>query len=166
MDSVEKNKGPLGDEEDGGGPAGGIVEPEELVAEEFDEALAEYPSEVPTPAPPPPPPKKKPRGIKGWVGKRAKRVVERIYESKADELEERAKRVVSSAYQDSAEDIEERAVRAMRRAIALEADRIKEVIEHSVQVKKREVRLSLIVLLAASILYLILYWSTHGGGGQ
>jgi hypothetical protein len=58
-------------------------------------------------------------------------------------------------------ELEERAVRALRRAIALEADRIKETIEHGVAVKKREVRLSLVVLITASLVYLVLYWLTR-----
>lgn len=139
-------------------PAGGAERPDELG--DGVDVLTAHPAEVPQPEPP-----RMRRGLRGWVGKRAKKVVQSLYESKAEDLEERAKRVVSSAYRDSAEDIEERAVRAMRRAIELEADRIKDVIEHSVRVKKREVRLSLLVLVAASILYLLLYWATHGGGG-
>ena len=65
---------------------------------------------------------------------------------------------MSSAYEDRADDLEERAVRAMRRAISAESDRIKEIIEHSVQVKKREVRLSLLVLIAAALVYLAMDW--------
>lgn len=101
------------------------------------------------------------RGLGAWVRKRAKKVVTKLYESRADDLEERARRVVGTAYRDSADDLEERAVRAMRRAIADEANTIKDVIEHSVQVKQREVRLSLLVLVVASLVYLGLYWLTH-----
>ena len=99
-------------------------------------------------------------GLTGWMERRASRVVSKIYDSRADDLEVRAKRAVSSAYADQADDLEDRAVRAMRRAITTEADRIKDVIEHSVQVKKREVRLSLLVLVTASLVYLALYWFT------
>jgi len=101
------------------------------------------------------------RGFKSWVQTRAKKVVARLYESKADDIETRARRAVTSAYHESADDLEERAVRAMRRAIQDEADRIKEVIEHSVDVKKREVRLSLLVLVVASVVYLVLYLLTQ-----
>ena len=109
------------------------------------------------------PPAKKRRGLKSWVEARAKGVVSRLYETRADDIEERARRAVGSAYKDSADDLEERAVRAMRQALHHEADRIKEAIEHGVAVKKREVRLSLLVLVTASLLYLALYWATHQG---
>jgi len=100
-------------------------------------------------------------GITRWFEKRAQRVASKVYASRADDLEERARRVVGSAYRDQADDLEDRAVRAMRRAITFEADRIKEAIEHGIQVKKREVRLSLVVLLTASLVYLLLYWFTQ-----
>ena len=48
----------------------------------------------------------------------------------------------------------------MRQAIREESSSIKEAIEHAVEVKKREVRLSLIVLVVASLLYLGLWWAT------
>ncbi|MEW6071596.1 MAG: hypothetical protein AB1726_03240 [Planctomycetota bacterium] len=96
--------------------------------------------------------------------RRAQRVAARIYDSRADDLETRARRAVSSAYREQADDLEDRAVRALRRAIASEADRIKEVIEHAVAVKKREVRLSLLVLVTASLVYLALYWFTSRPG--
>jgi hypothetical protein len=101
-----------------------------------------------------------PRGISAWVERRAQSVVSKIYETRADDLEGRARRAVGSAYRDQADDLEERAIRAMRHAITAEADRIKEVIEHAVNVKKREVRLSLLVLVTASLVYLALYWFT------
>ena len=100
-------------------------------------------------------------GLTRWFEKRAHRVASKIYASRADEIEDRARRVVGSAYRDQADDIEDRAVRAMRRAIADEAERIKDAIEHGVQVKKREVRLSLLVLVVASLVYLLLYWFTQ-----
>jgi len=101
------------------------------------------------------------RGLKDWVEQRAERVVARVYETRAADIEERARRVVHSAYERSADDLEERAVRAMRRALEAEANRIKEAIEHSIAVKKREVRLSLLVLTVSSLLYLALYWVIH-----
>ena len=106
------------------------------------------------------------RGLKSWVQARAKKVMARLYESSADDLESRARRAVTSAYHESADDLEERAVRAMRRAIQDEADRIKEVIEHSVDVKKREVRLSLLVLVVASLVYMALYFLIERGGPE
>lgn len=106
-------------------------------------------------------------GLSRWVENRAQRVVKKVYQTQADDLEERARRVVSTAYQDKADDLEERAVRAMRRAIIEEGERIKDTIEYSVQIKKREVRLSLLVLVTASLVYLALYFFTnHGGGTQ
>lgn len=101
------------------------------------------------------------RGISGWVEDRAQRVVEQAYEARAADLEERAMRAMSQVYEKSADDLEERAVRAMRRALEAESGRIKEVIEHSIAVKKREVRLSLLVLVASSLVYLALYWFTR-----
>jgi len=100
------------------------------------------------------------RGLSGWVEERAHRVVARVYETRVGDLEERARRVVSSAYERSADDLEERAVRAMRRALRAEARRIQKAIEHGIAVKKREVRLSLLVLVVSSMVYLALYWFT------
>ncbi len=99
--------------------------------------------------------------LKTWFGHRAKVVVTKLYETRADDIEERARRAVGSAYKDSADDLQERAVQAMRAALHAESDRIKEAIEHGIQVKKREVRMSLLVLVVASLLYLALYWATH-----
>ncbi len=101
------------------------------------------------------------RGLTGWVEARAHRVMSKVYESRADDVEQRARRIVSSAYQDKADDLEDRAVRAMRRAIQLESERIQSLIEHSVRVKRREVRLSLFVLVVAALVYLALYWFTN-----
>jgi hypothetical protein len=100
------------------------------------------------------------RGLSGWLEKRAQRAVSEAYEAHAEDLEERARRVMSTAYEKSADDLEERAVRAMRRAIEAEAGRIQEAIEHGIAVKKREVRLSLVVLVVSSLVYLALYWFT------
>lgn len=104
------------------------------------------------------------RGLSSWIENRAERVMARIYETRAQDLEERAQRIVHSAYERSADDLEERAVRAMRRAIEAEADRLKNAIEHGIQVKKREVRLSLLVLVVSSLVYLALYWFTRSEG--
>ncbi len=104
------------------------------------------------------------KGLGAWVSSRAKKVVHSLYDSRADDIEERARRAVGSAYRDSADDLQNRAVEAMREAIRAESERIKEAIEHSVDVKKREARLSLLVLVVASLVYLLLYWATHSGG--
>ena len=80
--------------------------------------------------------------------------------SGADHIEERAAKVVGTLYEEKADDLEERAVRALRRAIEDESDRIQRTIEHAVEVKKREVRLSLLVLVGAAIVYLVLFWLT------
>ena len=101
------------------------------------------------------------RGLSGWVEERAQTVVSRIYQPQAGDLEERARRAMGSAYKDSADDLEQRALRAMRQAIAEESERIKEAIEHGVAIKKREVRLSLLVLIVAALVYLALYWFTQ-----
>jgi len=114
------------------------------------EAPSADPSESPGPA----------RGLSGWVEERAQRVVEQAYQARAADLEERAMRAMSSVYEKSADDLEERAVRAMRRALEAEAGRIKEAIEHGIAIKKREVRLSLLVLVVSSLVYLALYWFT------
>lgn len=103
------------------------------------------------------------RRLTSWVGLGAKKVVSKIYATSADDLEERARRAVGSAYRDQADDLEERAVRAMRQAILSEADKIKEAVEHGVEIKRREVRLSLVVLVTASLVYLALYWFTRSG---
>lgn len=105
------------------------------------------------------------RRLSKWVERRATTVVSTLYKSQADDLQDRARRAVSSAYEERADDLEERAVRAMRRALSEEADRFKEVIEHAVAVKKREVRLSLLVLLTAAIVYFLLDWFASGRQG-
>ena len=104
------------------------------------------------------------RGIASWFETRAHSAISRVYQTQADDLEERAKRVVGSAYKEHSDDLEERAIRVLRSAISDEADRIKEAISHGVAVKKIEVRLSLLVLVVASLIYLGLYWFTQGGG--
>ena len=96
-----------------------------------------------------------------WVEKRAARVVGRVYEDRAEDLQERAAKTIGSVYEERADELEERAVRAMRRAIEAESDRIREAIEHGVAVKKREVRLSLLVLALSSLIYLALYLFTR-----
>jgi hypothetical protein len=104
------------------------------------------------------------RRAAGWVERRAEKVVKRVYEARAEDLEDRAKRVVGTLYEKSADDLEERAVRAMRRAIEAEAHRIRDAIEHGVEVKRREVRLSLLVLIVAALMYLALEWWQSSGG--
>ncbi|MCA8979344.1 MAG: hypothetical protein H6831_10350 [Planctomycetes bacterium] len=99
------------------------------------------------------------------------------YDRRADDLEERAVRairkvleeeterfreVAQSTYDARADDIEDRAVRALRRAMVEETRRIRSTIERSVQAKRREVRLSLTVLVLANLLYLLVYWVTQG----
>jgi len=99
------------------------------------------------------------------------------YDRRADDLEERAVRatrkvledemgrfleVAQSTYDARADDIEDRAVRALRRAMVEETRRIRSTIERSVQAKRREVRLSLLVLVLANLLYLVVYWATTG----
>src|SRR5262245_1063581 len=100
------------------------------------------------------------RGLSNWVENRAQRVVEQAYESHAQDLQDRAMRVMTSVYEQSADDLQARATLALRRAIASEAGRIKAAIEHGIEVKKREVRLSLLVLVVSSLVYLALYWFT------
>ncbi|MAB80921.1 MAG: hypothetical protein CMJ89_16365 [Planctomycetes bacterium] len=106
------------------------------------------------------------RGLAFWMEKRAQKAISKVYRTQADDLEERARRVVGSAYREHSDDLEERAIRVLRCAIADEADRIKQAISHGVAVKKVEVRLSLLVLVVASLIYLGLYWLTQGGGGE
>ena len=121
---------------------------------------ASSPATPPAPGAAPPP-----RGITAWVEDRAQRVVEQAYEARAADLEERAMRAMSQVYEKSADDLEERAVRAMRRALEAESGRIKEAIEHSIAVKKREVRLSLLVLLTAALVWFLLDWFANGKSG-
>ncbi len=126
------------------------------------------PASAPDPSSPPPPPGAPPfttaRGFTGWFEQRAQRVVEQAYQTRAADLEERAMRAMSSVYEKAADDLEERAVRAMRRAIEAEAGRLQTAIEHGIAVKKREVRLSLLVLVVSSLVYLALYWFTSRPG--
>jgi len=99
-----------------------------------------------------------------WVEQRAERAIRGAVSSSAESLEERAVKIAGSLYEQKAADLEDRAVRALRRAIEAEAERIRSTIEHAVEIKKREVRLSLLVLVGASLIYLALYWLTHGSG--
>ena len=102
--------------------------------------------------------------IARWVERRAEKAIQGALSSGAEQIQERARKVVGTLYDEKADDLEERAVRALRRAIAEESERIRAVIEHSVEVKKREVRLSLFVLVGAALVYLLLYWFTKEGG--
>ena len=99
--------------------------------------------------------------VSRWVESRAEKAIRSAVSSGADHIEERATRVVSSVYEEKASDLEDRAVRALRRAIHEETERIQATIEHAVEVKRREVRLSLLVLVGAAIVYLVLYWLTQ-----
>jgi hypothetical protein len=105
-------------------------------------------------------------------------VAREMYDARADDLQTRAvatlRRLfedehqrmlefVQRSYDSRADDLEERAVRAMRSAVQREADRIESLIEHSVHVKRREVRLSLLVLVVANLIYLLVYWLTGAG---
>jgi hypothetical protein len=106
-----------------------------------------------------------PRPKKGflsrWVEHRAEKAIRSAVSSGASHIEQRAAKVVGSLYDEKAADLEERAVRALRRAIEAESDRIRATIEHAVEVKRREVRLSLLVLVGAAVVYLVLFWLTH-----
>jgi hypothetical protein len=137
------------------------------ISEPIAEPLSE-PASDPDPSSPPPPPGAPPfttaRGFTGWFEQRAQRVVEQAYQTRAADLEERAMRAMTSVYEKAADDLEERAVRAMRRAIEAEAGRLQTAIEHGIAVKKREVRLSLLVLVVSSLVYLTLYWFTSRPG--
>ena len=70
--------------------------------------------------------------------------------------EESARRVLTDAFDERKGDLEDMAVRALRRAIEEEGERLEALIEKSIEVKKREVRLSLLVLLVATALYVVL----------
>lgn len=96
-----------------------------------------------------------------WIEHRAEKAITRAVSSGAQRIEQRAAKVVGSLYDEKASDLEERAVRALRRAIEAESERIRTTVEHAVEVKRREVRLSLLVLVGAAIVYLALYWLTH-----
>lgn len=99
--------------------------------------------------------------ISRWVEGRAEKAIRSAVSSGAEQLEERATRVAGTLYEEKAGDLEDRAVRALRRAIQEESDRIRSTIELAVEVKKREVRLSLLVLLTAAIVYLVLFFMTR-----
>jgi hypothetical protein len=99
------------------------------------------------------------------------------YDDRADDLEQRAVRAIRKvfdeegdrlmtmardAYDSRADDIEERAARALRAALIHESRRIQALIESSVVVKRKEVRLSMGVLVVANLLYLLVYKLTEG----
>ncbi len=84
--------------------------------------------------------------------RRSRTIVEAVREAS----EESAKRVLSDAFDDKRSELEEMAVRALRRSIEEEGDRLERLIEKSIEVKKREVRLSLLVLLVATTIYVVL----------
>lgn len=70
--------------------------------------------------------------------------------------EQSAKRVLTDAFDDKRDDLEEMAVRALRRSIEQEGDRLERLIEKSIEIKRREARLSLMVLLVATVVYVAL----------
>ncbi len=92
------------------------------------------------------------RGPEILPPRRSKNLVEAVREAS----EKSAKRVLTDAFDEKRSDLEEMAVRALRRSIEEEGDRLERLIEKSIEVKKREVRLSLLVLLVATTLYVIL----------
>ena len=92
------------------------------------------------------------RGPEVLPPRRSKNLVEAVREAS----EKSAKRVLTDAFDEKRSDLEEMAVRALRRSIEEEGDRLERLIEKSIEVKKREVRLSLLVLLVATTLYVIL----------
>ncbi len=89
---------------------------------------------------------------------RAVNAIRKVFDEEADRLMLMAR----DAYDSRADDIEERAARALRVALIHESRRIQNLIEHSVVVKRKEVRLSLLVLVFANLLYLAVYWVTEG----
>jgi len=116
-----------------------------------------------------------PRRLAGKVKRGLVSIATATYDARADDMQERSVRAMRKAlheeterivevaketYDARADDLEERAVRAMRKALMAESRRIRALIEHSVSVKRREVRLSLLVLVAANLVYLVVYWLT------
>ena len=87
---------------------------------------------------------------------RAVRAIRKVFAEEADRLRE----LVTDTYDSRADDLEQRAARALRTALIHESRRIQALIEHSVVVKRKEVRLSLLVLVAANLIYLAVYWIT------
>jgi len=116
-----------------------------------------------------------PRRLVGKVKRGLISIATATYDARADDIQERSVRAMRQAleeeteriievaketYDARADDLEERAVRAMRKALMAESRRIRALIEHSVSVKRREVRLSLLVLVLANLIYLVVYWLT------
>jgi hypothetical protein len=71
-------------------------------------------------------------------------------------LEQSALKAIAQAYDQRRADLEQLAVDALKRTLREESETLERLIERSVEVKKREVRLSLLVLLGASLLYVLL----------
>ncbi|QDU69097.1 hypothetical protein [Engelhardtia mirabilis] len=117
--------------------------------------------------PPPPASEVLPPG----EGRRKKRprLVEALRKVRDSGLKKGAKDVLTGAFDERRSELEELATAALRRALVEETERIERLIERSVEVKKREVRLSLLVLVAASLLYAALAWIAsllgQGAGG-
>lgn len=109
-------------------------------------------------------------------GERLSELAKSSYDDRADDLEQRAVRAIrqvfdeeadrlvglaKETYDSRADDLQERAARALRAALIHESRRIQALIEHSVTVKRKEVRLSLAVLIVANLIYLAVYYLTE-----
>jgi DNA anti-recombination protein RmuC len=90
------------------------------------------------------------------IEERAVRAIRKVFDEEADRLRE----LVADTYDSRADDLEQRAARALRAALIHESRRIQALLEHSVTVKRKEVRLSLLVLVVANLIYLCVYWVT------
>lgn len=71
-------------------------------------------------------------------------------------LEQSALKAIAQAYDQRRGDLEQLAVDALKRTLREESQTLERLIERSVEIKKREVRLSLLVLVGASLLYVAL----------
>lgn len=83
-------------------------------------------------------------------------LVDQLRRAGEQKLERKAKKVLTEAFDERRGELEDLGVQTLRRAIAEESDRLEQLIERSIDVKKREVRLSLIVLLVGTALYIAL----------
>lgn len=98
-------------------------------------------------------------------GKRRRPLVDAFRRVRDGSLKKGATEVLTGAFDERRTELEELAVTALRRALIEESARIEQLIERSVEVKRREVRLSLLVLVAASLLYAALAWISSALGG-
>ncbi len=83
-------------------------------------------------------------------------LVDQLRRAGEQKLERKAKKVLTEAFDERRGELEELGVQTLRRAIAEESERLEQLIERSIEVKKREVRLSLLVLLTGTALYIAL----------